>query len=139
MQDRPISGNTSSFFDVHHTLLTIGETQDPHYLPFFKERKYSVILRKACAELNLTIIEALLKFKNEIDLDVNGLSSRHNQTALDYALTAYLTNSPNFDKIVLLLASAGALTRSMLQGEHAITLDDEDDNDMGWRMPCALL
>lgn len=94
-----------------------------HSLFYFLEKKeYSLALRKACASLNLELVQLLLKFKSRIILKLDQTSS-NGFNALDWAMQSK-TAGPNseYEKKMIcnLLIEAGL--KPLI-----ITLDVQDD------------
>jgi hypothetical protein len=71
-----------------------------------KQRKYSLLLRKACNEINLPLIGLLLKYRDKINIQINECSSNGN-SALDWINQAK-GHPLILQKAVQLLTDAGA-------------------------------
>lgn len=76
------------------------------YLKLLKEKKYSLVLRRACNDLNLKLIELILSYQHRITLKLDECSSNGNN-ALDWAIKSKQTNETNRMKICDLLNKAG--------------------------------
>ncbi len=95
---------------IHAKLLSKAKScASPQYLQDLRDKKYSLVLRKASNDLNLDLIKLLLELKGRgVGFDINGLSSSKPYTALDWAENA-VTKHPKIKKeVIKSLKDAGA-------------------------------
>ncbi len=96
----------------HLQLLSIIERdfnkpENQSFIVAIQEKKYSVALRKACAVGNLDLIKIILKYKTNLNIEINEKSS--NQfTALDWINTNKIIDFLTKERILSLLTRYGA-------------------------------
>lgn len=138
-----VSSNPNQFFDIHGVLLFAAQKNyNPLYMPLFQRREYSLILRKACLEQNVELVEMLLKYRGKLDIDVNARST-NGYTPLDWALDGDGSAETKMRLMSLLLA-AGAETGNDLEDDHrddvqANMSDTSDDEMPEWPLRCTIL
>ncbi len=95
--------------DYHTILLNRAKPLcTPNYLHYLQEKKYALVLRNACNDLNFKLIKLLLHYKTRLNIDVNEPSKTGNKTALDCANASTKGTKANKEMILNLLAVAGA-------------------------------
>jgi hypothetical protein len=98
-----------------HTILKFYITKlcsdKPNYMKYLNEKKYSLLLRNASNDANAQLIRVLLKYKDQLKINVNEPSGNKN-TALDWANQS--TNIKSKKLVVELLILSGAKTKEEL-------------------------
>lgn len=78
-----------------------------------KQKKYSLVLRRACSDLNLPLVNLLLQFRKRVPPQAFKLdeASSNGNTALDWAMQSKTQNEHAKKEICQLLIDAGAKKR----------------------------
>lgn len=97
-------------FNIHTAFLYQAKKHcKPDYVLLLQEKRYSLVLKKACDDLNLPLVVLLLKYKDQLNIQINDTSSNGN-TALDWAQKSKYRLPQNKMKISKLLIAAHAKT-----------------------------
>ena len=92
-----------------HALLLIKANKicNKEQLELIKQKHYSLLLRRACSNLNLSLVRLLIQFKDRIDLKIDETSS-NGKTALDWAMTSTVKPDKDREQICEILKKAAA-------------------------------
>lgn len=86
------------------------------------DKDYALVLRRACSELKLSVVEVLLKYKKNrgIDFNLNAPSISTGATALNLALECKLSNQVKKQALVKLLRAEGAMTADEMSTANSV-------------------
>lgn len=90
-------------------------SKDELLLTPLRERKYALVLRRACAGLKLPVVKLVLHYQQLLAININEASMSNPNTALDWAEKARAENPAIQLAIIALLRAAGAQTAEELK------------------------